>query len=264
MDPYAILISEVMLQQTQVDRVVPKYNAWLKKFSTVQRLAKASLQDVLTLWSGLGYNSRGLRLRTMAQTVVKIHNGKIPTTVEELKALPGIGPYTAAAVATFAYKQRVPVIDTNIRRVIGRIFFGVRGAPTEKLLQEKVADALPTSRPDLWNHALMDLGAMVCVARKPKCEVCPVKNLCRAYPAIVTMPNVTSKKPQPKFESTDRYWRGRILAATLANKKLTPVGLMVYLRQRGKIDRNRMKRLLKDLVAEGLIQQQRGMITLSA
>lgn len=263
-DPYEIVVSEVMLQQTQVDRVIPKYHAWVKKFPAIQHVAAASLQDVLTLWSGLGYNSRGLRLRTMAQIVMRDRQGKIPTTVEELKSLPGIGPYTAAAVATFAYKQRVPVIDTNIRRVIGRIFFGVNGAPTEKKLQAKVEEVLPTVRPDLWNHALMDLGATVCIARQPKCTECPVQELCRAYPKILSAPKKSNVVRTPKFETTDRFWRGRILATLLMQPALPLQELHRRLRKIGKIEISRTRRLINVLASEGLIQQRRNTYAVSS
>jgi len=269
-DPYAIAVSEVMLQQTQVDRVKPKFLAWRRAWPTTKSLAKAPLAEVLKLWSGLGYNSRAMRLRLAAREVMTRHNGRWPRTVEELQALPGFGPYTAGAVATFAYRQRVPVIDTNIRRVMSRIFFGARGTANEKALVKKVTELLPTTRPDVWNHALMDLGAMVCVARKPKCEECPVKNLCRAYPAILEKQPTVKKSPKPKFEITDRYWRGRIIVVATQSGRITLPELKQKMVKFGSINRARFIRILHDLEKAGLItsplpagRQGRRMISIS-
>lgn len=263
-DPYAIAVSEVMLQQTQVDRVKPKFLAWRRAWPTTKLLARAPLSAVLKQWSGLGYNSRAMRLRLAAQIVMEKHNGHWPQTVAELESLPGFGPYTAAAVATFAYQQRVPVIDTNIRRVIGRIFFGPNGAPSEKKLAKTVVEILPTRRPDLWNHALMDLGAMVCVARKPKCEECPVKNLCRAYPEILTTPVVKKNLPLPKFETTDRFWRGRVVAMMVQKRHWSLTALRHELQALGNIDSTRLQRIVDSLVSAGLLVRRGKRITFSS
>lgn len=253
-----------MLQQTQVDRVKPKFLAWRRAWPTTKSLARAPLSEVLKLWSGLGYNSRAMRLRLAAREVLTKHNGHWPRTLNELESLPGVGSYTAAAIATFAYKQRVPVIDTNVRRVISRIFFGVRGPANEKVLVKKVTELLPTTKSDQWNHALMDLGAMVCVARKPKCEQCPVKNLCRAYPAILSAPKAVQKTPQPKFESTDRFWRGRIIAILAVSGTLTMTSLKSKLIGHGDITGTRFRNLVGDLERAGLIVQRGHSVSISA
>ena len=263
-DPYAIAVSEVMLQQTQVDRVKPKFIAWRRDWPTTKSLARAPLSEVLKLWSGLGYNSRAMRLRLAARMVMEKYAGRWPRTVAELESLPGFGPYTAAAVATFAYRQRVPVIDTNIRRVIGRIFFGVNGAPSKKVLEKKVEEILPTRRPDLWNHALMDLGATICVARKPKCEACPVKKLCQAYPTILTAPVVKKITPSPKFETTDRFWRGRIIATVVKEQCIQTTRLITELQRFGPIDRACVERILRDLIDAGLLRRQGANLAISA
>lgn len=252
-----------MLQQTQVDRVIPKFLAWRRAWPTTKALARAPLSDVLKLWSGLGYNSRAMRLRLAAREVMAKHNGRWPRTVSALEALPGVGSYTAAAIATFAYGQRVPVIDVNVRRVISRIFFGVRGPANEKVLVKKVTELLPQSRPDLWNHALMDLGATICVARRPKCEECPVKNLCRAYPAILEPQETVKKSSKPKFETTDRFWRGRIIAVLTLTGKQTLLSLNKRMVKHGVIDQPRFMRLIGDLRKAGLIARRSRFISIS-
>ncbi len=263
-DPYAIAVSEVMLQQTQVDRVKPKFLAWRRAWPTTKLLARAPLSAVLKQWSGLGYNSRAMRLRLAARMVMEKYGGRWPRTVAELESLPGFGPYTAAAVATFAYRQRVPVIDTNIRRVIGRIFFGVNGAPSQKVLEKKVEEILPTRRPDLWNHALMDLGAMICVARKPKCETCPVKKLCRAYPQILTTPITSKKSSLPKFETTDRFWRGRVVVMMVKKRHWSLTALHRELQALGNIDSTRLQRIVDNLVSAGILVRRGKRITFSS
>ena len=184
-DPYAILVAEMMLQQTQVDRVVPKYAAFLATFPTIAGLAAASRGEVIRHWAGLGYNRRAVHLHRIAQQVVTDHDGVLPTDPATLRTLPGIGRYTAAAVACFAAEAPVPVLDTNVRRVLGRVFLdawlddGERTEPppepTGWLL---AAAALPRRAAYAWNQALMDLGATVCTAARPACLVCPLAPLC--------------------------------------------------------------------------------------
>lgn len=251
-DPYAILVSEVMLQQTQVDRVIPKYRAWLKTFPTVQSLARAPLRKVLKLWSGLGYNSRGKRLRDLAQVVVKEHHGKIPTAVHELEKLPGIGPYTARAVASFAFGQDEPVIDTNVRRVVSRIFFGLRG-PAEKSLKRTVRSLAPTGATHDWNAALMDFGALVCQSRQPKCATCPVQQYCRAYPAVLKPQTRTGGVP---FHDSDRFWRGRIVKTLVHDGPLHSSTLRETMRGLGSLSVARFQRLLRDLAVDGIVRRQ--------
>jgi len=183
-DPYRVLVSEIMLQQTQVDRVIPKYHEFLRKYPSIEALAAASVGSVRETWYPLGYNIRPVRLHAIAREVVERFDGRIPDDRGTLLDLKGIGPYTAGAVLSFAYGRRAPILDTNVRRVIGRVFFGVAAKRDGYLW--KVAEAvLPRRAVYNFNQALMDFGATVCVARTPRCAVCPLHAICRAYPHFV-------------------------------------------------------------------------------
>lgn len=258
-DPYKILVSEVMLQQTQVDRVIPKYLAWLKTWPTVKALAGAPLRQVLQAWSGLGYNRRAVHLRLAARMVIDAYGGKIPTTVEALETLPGVGAYTARAVMAFAYRKKVGLIDTNVRRVIGRVEFGVRGPQSVHQLQTAVDRLVPDRTPDTWQHALMDLGATVCVSRRPKCEACPLQDFCQAYPAILKL-TMTRSRPTVLFVHTDRFWRGRIMALVLEQPKVTVSILRRRLASYGNLAPDRFEKLLDDLAAQGLVERRQRFI----
>ncbi len=212
--PYEILVSEVMLQQTQVARVIPRYAAFLARFPTAAGLAAAPAADVIVEWSGLGYNRRALALHRAASVVAE-HGW--PPNVAALEALPGVGPYTAAAVASFAWEEPLPAVDTNARRVIER-HDGVRRAPSA--LGRRAQELISTRRPAAFNHALMDLGATVCTARRPRCSECPLLE-CRSRGRVEPAPRRPSGLPvRPRFEDTDRYARGRILAALAAGRAL--------------------------------------------
>ena len=218
-DPYRILVSEVMLQQTQVDRVIPYYARWIEVFPTVHDLAAAPTAEVIRLWAGLGYNRRAVNLQRTAQAVVA-RGETFPETVEELRQLPGIGPYTAGAIACFAFEQDVPFIDTNMRRVLHRLFFGV-DVPTPKASDREVlaiaAQVLPPGEGWTWNQALIEFGALHCTARKPLCVVCPLQQECAAWPDIQTAITDNARNGRKKdtvpFRQTNRYFRGRIVAA---------------------------------------------------
>jgi len=253
-DPYLIAVSEVMLQQTQVDRVIPKFLAWRRAWPTTASLAQASLQDVLQLWSGLGYNSRALRLRQAAREVMEKYDGHWPTTVEELENLPGFGPYTARAVASFAYNQNVATVDTNIRRIVSRVFFGV-GEVSSKSIEQIANDIVPAGKSADWHGALMDFGSAVCTSRNPKCETCPLQTVCRAYPAVLTQER-PQKKKSIRFEHTDRYWRGAIMRELLQHSPQTSSSIIRALKKVGDVDNKRVVRLLKALSKAGLIEQR--------
>jgi A/G-specific adenine glycosylase len=183
-DPYHILVSEIMLQQTQVDRVLPKYHEWLEKYPSLDALAHAPEADVTNTWRPLGYNIRPKRLHAIAREAVARYDGQLPSDAKTLLSFKGIGAYTAGAIRSFAFGQRAAILDTNVARVLFRVFQG-RGDPkshgTRKHLWAVSESLVPRKRVFDFNQALMDLGAMVCVARKPKCLVCPMTAICRTY-----------------------------------------------------------------------------------
>jgi|SRR5579859_971580 len=186
-DPYAILVSEMMLQQTQVDRVLPKYRSFLERFPTLAVLAEAPTAEVIRAWAPLGYNMRAVRLQAIARQVIADYAGQIPASVEELCKLKGIGRYTAGAIACFAHRQQAPTVDTNIRRVLYRLFVGIEQpeAPIRDDSAWKLAEtALPAGEAYSWNQALMDLGALLCTATTPACELCPMQQVCCAYQEV--------------------------------------------------------------------------------
>ena len=184
-DPYHILVSEVMLQQTQVDRVVPKYHEWLEKYPSLEALASAPEEDVNATWRPLGYNVRPRRLHAIARESVTRYGGRLPSDQETLLSFKGIGAYTAGAIRSFAFRERAAILDTNVARVLFRVFVA-QGNPkahaTRKHLWAVSGILVPRKEVFDFNQALMDLGAVVCVARKPKCLVCPMTKLCASYP----------------------------------------------------------------------------------
>jgi A/G-specific adenine glycosylase len=215
-DPYAILVSEVMLQQTQVDRVLPYYERFLERFPTVANLAAAPTAEVIRIWSGLGYNRRAVNLQRAARTVVEEHGGTFPDDPEALRSLPGIGAYTAGAVAAFAFERDVAFLDTNMRRVVNRVVFGAEPAQESKVLAAATV-LVPPGEGWAWNQALIEFGALQCTSRRPACIVCPLRSDCTAYPVIQSVlaartrpARTTSTEP---FEQTTRYFRGRIVEA---------------------------------------------------
>jgi A/G-specific adenine glycosylase len=184
-DPYHILVSEVMLQQTQVDRVLPKYDEWLAKYPTLAALAAADESDVSQTWRPLGYNIRPQRLHAIARESVARYGGALPSDEATLLSFKGIGAYTAGAVRSFAFGQRAAILDTNVARVLFRVFVG-RGAPKAHAMRRHLwsisRTVLPMRRVFDFNQALMDFGATLCTARKPKCLLCPMREGCAAYP----------------------------------------------------------------------------------
>lgn len=213
-DPYAILVAETMLQQTQVDRVIPRWERFLARFPTIATLAAASTGDVLREWSGLGYNCRAVRLHQAAIAVKDRFSGVIPSDSLALRGLPGIGPYTAAAVACFAFEQPVPMVDTNHRRFLGRLLLGprVERQPVEAEFAALAASILPEDRPWAWNQALMDIGATICTAASPACGRCPARSWCASGgTTLAEAPASYVVGRQPRFEGSNRQWRGRIV-----------------------------------------------------
>jgi A/G-specific adenine glycosylase len=182
-DPYAILVSEFMLQQTQIATVIPYYDAWLRRFPNFVSLARASEDDVLRAWQGLGYYARARNLHATARAVLQNHRGEFPRSINQMRRLPGIGKYTANAVASFAFNQSVPIVETNTTRVLARVFNSrksIDSAAGREALWQHAASLCPTSGSRAINSALLDLGALICITRNPKCHVCPVKAFCKA------------------------------------------------------------------------------------
>src|SRR5207248_3500339 len=228
-DAYAILVSEIMLQQTQVERVLPKYRQFLTAFPTLADLAAAPTADVISVWVPLGYNSRAVRLQSIARQVIAEYEGRIPDTIDELRRLKGIGRYTAGAIACFAYRKQVATVDTNIYRVLHRIFLGLEH-PEAQINNDQMLrlaeSVMPAGEAYNWNQALMDLGATICTSANPRCMLCPLQETCAAYtemsqyslfpggPVLRQLRKVAEKKvpyqAQP-FTSTNRYFRGRIV-----------------------------------------------------
>jgi A/G-specific adenine glycosylase len=238
-DPWRILVSEVMLQQTQVERVIPKWNAFLAAFPTPAECAAASLGDVLRLWQGLGYPRRARNLQAAAVVAVERHGGRLPDDLDALLALPGIGPYTARAVLAFAFERDVAVVDTNIARILARTA-GERLTP--KRAQRRADEAVPAGQGWVWNQVIMDLGATLC-RPTPRCTACPLAATCVWHrdghpdpdPAIGSA-GVSGK--QARFDGSDRQARGRVLAA-LGN---------------GPVSADRFAdRIVTSLVADGLV-----------
>jgi len=214
-DPYALLVSEVMLQQTQAARVVPYYERFLARFPDPEALAAAPAAEVLAVWSGLGYNRRALALQRAARAVAR------DGWPEDLTALPGVGAYTAAAVASFAWDRQAAAVDTNVRRVISR-HDGVEHAP--HALARRAAELMPEGRAAPFNQAMMELGAMVCRPRRPACAGCPVGVGCAS--AGREPPAPPRRGRRERFEDTDRWARGRIVASLVSGEtspELDPV-----------------------------------------
>ncbi len=252
--PYRILLSEVMLQQTQVSRVLQKYPAFLKKFPGFRSLAKARASDVIVAWRGMGYNNRAVRLQQMASEVMEEHSGRLPSTVAELVSLPGIGRYTAHALACFAFGQSVPVVDTNVRRVLQRLF--------PKTLRKKgewetALLALPKRSAYNWNQALMEFGALVCTSSVPKCEHCPIERLCpSAFPVRNRTKNGSLTAESKHDGLPNRIYRGRIIEALRNSGRSMSalrIGHAVKTAYRKK-DEAWLFVLLKKLHKEGLIE----------
>jgi len=190
-DPYSILVSEIMLQQTQVERVIPKYREFLKRYPTLQALARAPVKEVKRAWYPLGYNIRPVHLHGIARETVARYDGRLPSDERALRGFKGIGRYTAGAVRSFAFKQDAPILDTNVRRVLGRVFLGprrIRALRGQKALWDLSAALIPKGKAYDFNQALMDFGATWCMPRNPRCLPCPMKAFCKTYPLTLPSP----------------------------------------------------------------------------
>ena len=212
-DPWAVLVSEVMSQQTRIARVEVAWASFMERFPTVHACADAETADVVRAWAGLGYNRRAVQLHGAARTIVIEHEGRVPSEVSALEGLPGVGPYTARAVAAIAFGRPVAAIDTNIRRLVGRLV----GAPeaSGSLLQARADAMVDPQDPAGWTHAAMDLGASICVPRQPRCDACPLRAWCTTGGAGRPVSSRGVRKDRNEgvpFESTSRWLRGRIVA----------------------------------------------------
>lgn len=216
-DPYAVLVSELMAQQTQAERAADHWTRWMARWPTVRDLAAAPVADVVRAWAGLGYNRRAVSLHRAAQEIVREHGGHVPGTVEALEALPGVGPYTARAVAAIAFGLPVGAVDVNVRRVLGRLAAGGPEAFTPASMQALADASIPPDAAGAWTHAVMDLGARLCKPSRPRCADCPAYAWCRyaagERPAANAAGSASTgrRRAAPVFETTNRWLRGRVL-----------------------------------------------------
>ena len=223
-DPWAVLVSELMLQQTQVSRVILRWHQFLERFPTVTACARAPIGDVVTEWAGLGYNRRAVNLHRTAVAVVENHDGVIPNELDALLALPGLGPYTARAVLAFAYEQDVAVVDTNVGRILAR----QRGERlTAGIAQTFADDVVPVGMGWSWNQGLLDLGALICTKRSPNCEVCPTASTCSWFVGGSVKPDpaigsAAVSKGQSKFAGSFREGRARLLDVLRTGVEVSP------------------------------------------
>jgi A/G-specific adenine glycosylase len=250
--PWAVLVSELMLQQTPVARVLPAYEAWLARWPTPADLAAAAPGEAVRMWGKLGYPRRALRLRECAVAIVGRHGGAVPSDVDALLALPGVGEYTARAVAAFAFGQRCPVVDTNVRRVVARAVAGAgdAGLPSTRRDLAETEALLPPepARAARLSAALMELGQVVCTARTPRCPACPTAGSC-AWRLSGYPPYEGPAKPVQRFAGTDRQVRGLLL--DVLRNRTTPV--TIDLLDACWHDDLQRARALDGLVADGLI-----------
>lgn len=263
-DPWLILVSEVMLQQTQASRVAEKIGSFIQRFPEPRALAAAVSADVLIAWRGLGYNSRGLRLRDAAHRIVDAFAGEVPSTYAELRSLPGIGDYTARAVLCFAFGQDITPLDVNIERVLSRIFYGPPGLwqrATRNAIELIARELNPKGQACRWSQALMDFGAVVCTARTPACSRCPVESLCLGrYPIKSAFSPGRPKKDEPSVQGTPRrIWRGRIVEAlrNCSNGLSVPVLCELVAGGGEKVDRaflEHIRTIVNALVDEGFLE----------
>jgi A/G-specific adenine glycosylase len=252
-NPYRILISEIMLQQTQVSRVLQKYPEFLKQFPNFTSLAHARVGDVIRAWSGMGYNNRAFRLHRIAQRIVSEYGGRLPSDSDTLQTFPGIGRYTANAIACFAFEQQIVVVDTNVRRVLSRLFPRQAQAMNEWELAEWM---LPKRKAFHWNQALMELGALRCTVYNPSCDRCPLNRICQS----AFRPKKYSKKPRRIKNPVipNRIYRGRIVAALrkIDHDRSIEANRLLRIIQPGHpiLNRRLFSKLIEGLKRDGLIQ----------
>jgi len=247
-NPWGVMVSEFMLQQTPVNRVLPKWNEWMERWPDPASLASARKSDVISAWGRLGYPRRALRLYESAKVIADSHNNRVPREIEILRSLPGIGDYTAAAIAAFAYGESTLVLDVNIRRLFSRVYDGIETPSSSQSQYERRirAELIPRDGAK-WAAATMEFGALICTSRNPLCEVCPVKNSCAWRAAGYPKSEVKSKTQD--WHGTDRKCRGTILQALREKRKLSPDALKKLWE-----DGSQVEKALKTLLADGLIE----------
>lgn len=269
-DPYAILVSEFMLQQTQVARVVPKFLAFIERFPTFEALARAPVADVIRQWAGLGYNRRAVHLHRLAGVVVEAHRGALPHAADELAQLPGIGPYTARAVAAIAFNAAAAAVDTNVRRVLTRVVDGPDSPRGPRAVQSLADTMLAEERPGDWTQALMELGALICLP-VPACPRCPLLADCATSGQAGVIRErraayrATGGQAKDRYPASNRFYRGRIVAMLRAE-----AGSWLADREIGRrlrldftdADRDWLEGLLSGLEGHGLIERAGGRVAL--
>lgn len=257
---WGVLVSEVMSQQTPMSRVIGPWHEWMNRWPTPDDLAEEDSGEAVAAWGRLGYPRRALRLHSCAVTIATEHDGVVPNSYDELVALPGIGDYTASAVVSFAFGGRATVLDTNVRRLIARAESGIANCPTSVTRAERVvADALVPDedvRAAKWAVASMELGALVCTARSPQCEVCPIRDSCRWV--IDGKPdNAPARRGQP-WKGTDRQCRGVIMDVV----RNSPRGVKVQMALSAWPELDQASRCLESLLDDGLVHRRGNLITL--
>lgn len=265
-DPYLVLVSETILQQTQISRGAPAWEAFVARFPSVEALAAASPADVLRAWRGLGYNRRALNLRRAARIVVGELGGRFPSDVPGLERLPGVGPYTARAVASIAYGLPVGAVDTNVRRVLGRVIAGDPAVVPARDLQALADRLVPGDRADDWTHALMDLGSTLCRPRSPRCDACPVRTACgfatggrgsaeRVARSPAARAPSAVREAAPAYQRSSRWLRGRILDRL---REVDGDGWASFVGPFGEHDQAAVAAALDALAREGLVELEPG------
>jgi len=249
-----VLVSEFMLQQTPVGRVLPAWAEWMRRWPTPADLAADSAGEAVRAWGRLGYPRRALRLHAAATAIVERHRGEVPSSYDDLRALPGVGDYTAAAVAAFAFGAGTAVLDTNVRRVYRRYFDGGDEMATSPTAAERAAarDRLPAVAPAHYSVAVMELGALVCTSRSPACDRCPVAEGCAWHAG--GRPAASTRRPVQRYEGTDRQARGRLLAV-LRDHSGPVAGAKL---DQAWPDARQRARALDGLVADGLVEPLSG------
>lgn len=249
--PWAVMVSELMLQQTPVARVLPVYEAWVERWPTPADLAAEPSGEAVRAWGRLGYPRRALRLHAAATAIVERHGGVVPSSPDELLALPGVGEYTAAAIMSFAHGGRAVVMDTNIRRVFARVVSGVEFPATGVTAAERAlaTSLMPDADAPVWAAATMELGALVCTAKSPQCQACPVASLCRWRAAGFPAHDGPARRGQA-WDGTDRQCRGRLMAVLRDADGAVPKARLDAVWP----DAMQRERCLDGLVVDGLVE----------